>query len=132
FPSFLDRLVAVALALAFDVGAPAEDAVLELALVPEFAHSGLHLRLREIAAAARTAELQHDGLAGDVGVLALRPVINGLREIADHAGDELAVAAIVGHAFERVADLPEIVPVGAWGEIDAPASAGWPGAECGA
>src|SRR5262249_10565926 len=116
---FPDRLGAVEIALALEVSAPAEDAVLELALSPERAHSGLHLGLREIAAAAGTAELQHDGLAGDGGVLALRPVINRLREIADHAGDELAVAAIVEHAFELVADLLEIVPVARRVEIAA-------------
>src|SRR5215472_13480801 len=116
---FPDRLVAVEIALALDVGAPAEDAVLDLALVSEFAHSGLHLRLREIAAAARAAELQDDGLAGDVGVLALRPVIDRLWEIADHAGDELAVATVVEHAFELVADLLEIVPVAGRVEIAA-------------
>src|SRR5262249_45043434 len=91
----------------------------ELALCSGFAHSALHLRLREIAAAARAAELQDDGLAGDVGVLALRPVIDRLWEIADHAGDELAVATVVEHAFELVADLLEIVPVAGRGEIAA-------------
>src|SRR5215472_15097113 len=116
---FPDRLVAVEIALAFDVGAPAEHTVLELAVVSEFAHSGLHLGLREIAAAARAAELQHDGLAGDVGVLALRPVIDRLREIADHAGDELAVATVIEHAFELVTDLLEIVPVAGRVEIAA-------------
>src|SRR5215467_8279028 len=116
---FPDRLVAVEIALALDVNAPTEDAVLELALFSELAHSGLHFRLREIAAAARAAELQHDGLAGDVGVLALRAVIDRLREIADHAGDELAVATIVEHALELIADLLEIVPVAGRVEIAA-------------
>src|SRR5215472_9262214 len=115
---FPDRLVAVEIALALDVGASAEHAVLELALGSELAHSGLHLGLREVAAAARAAELQHDGLAGDVGVLALRAVIDRLREIADHAGNELAVATVVERAFELVADLLEIVPV--TGRVESP------------
>src|SRR5262249_19576391 len=85
-----DRLVAVEITLALDVRAAAKDAVLELALFSELAHSGLHLGLGEIAAAARAAELQHDGLAGDIGVLALRTVIDRLREITNHASDELA------------------------------------------
>src|SRR5207245_207681 len=100
---FPDRLVAVEIALALDTGAAAKDAVLELALLSELAHSGLHLGLREIAAAARAAELQHDGLAGDVGVLALGAVIDRFREIADHAGEELAVATVIEHALELVA-----------------------------
>ena len=116
---FPDRLVAVEIALALDIGAAAKDAVLELALFSELAHSGLHLGLREIAAAARAAELQHDGLAGDLGVLALRPVIDRLREITDHAGDKLAVATVVEHAFELIADLLEIVPVAGRVEIAA-------------
>ena len=114
-----DRLVAVDVALALDIGAAAEHAVLELALALERLHAGLHLGLREIAAAAGAAELQHDGLAGDVGVLALRAVIDRLGEIADHAGRELAVAAVVQHAFELVADLLEIVPVAGRVEIAA-------------
>src|SRR5215831_15270238 len=116
---FPNRLVAIDIALALDVGAPAEGAVLELALFSELAHSDLHLGLREIAAAAGAAELQHDGLAGDVGVLALGTVIDRLREIADHAGDELAVATVVERAFELVADLLEIVPVARRVEIAA-------------
>src|SRR5215472_8877635 len=117
--AFPDRLVAVEIALALDVGASAEHAVLELALGSELAHAGLHLGLRKVAAAARAAELQHDGLAGDVGVLALGAVIDRLREIADHAGDELAVATIVEHALELIADLLEIVPVAGRVEIAA-------------
>src|SRR5262249_13681174 len=116
---FPHRLVAVEIALALDVNAPTEDAVLELALLSELPHSGLHLGLREIAAAARAAELQHDGLARDLGVLALRPVIDRLREITDHAGDELAVATVVERAFELIADLLEIVPVAGRVEIAA-------------
>src|SRR5262249_34699913 len=108
---FPNRLVAIDIAPALHVGGPAEGPVLELALFSKLAHSGLHLGLREIAAATRAAELQHDRLAGDVGVLALRTVIDRLREIADHAGDELAVATVVERAFELVADLLEIVPV---------------------
>src|SRR6516225_11737699 len=42
---FPDRLVAVEIALALDIGAAAKDAVLELALFSELAHSGLHLGL---------------------------------------------------------------------------------------
>src|SRR5215831_2085348 len=101
---FPDRLVAVEIALALDVGASAEHAVLELALGSELAHSGLHLGLREVAAAARAAELQHDGLAGDVGILALGAVIDRLREIA---------------ALELIADLLEIVPMAGRVEIAA-------------
>src|SRR5262245_7247352 len=89
-----DRLVAVHVALAFDGGAAAKHAVLELALALERLHAALHLGLREIAAAAGAAELQHDGLAIDVGVLGLRSVIDRLREVTDHAGVELAVAAV--------------------------------------
>src|SRR5262249_28992240 len=80
-------------------------------LALERLHAALHLGLREIAAAARAAELQHDGLAVDVGILALRPVIDRLREVADHAGGELAVAAVIERAFALIADLLEIVPV---------------------
>jgi hypothetical protein len=116
---FPDRLVAVEIALALDIGAAAKDAVLELALFSELTHSGLHLGLREIAAAACAAELQHDSLAGDVGILALRPVIDRLWEITDHAGDELAVATVVEHAVELIADLLEIVPVAGRVEIAA-------------
>src|SRR5712691_1660472 len=114
-----DRLVGVEVALALDVGLAAEDAVLELAERSELAHSGLHLGLRQVAAAAGAAELQHDGLAGDVRILALRAVMDRLREIADHAGEKLAVAAVVEHAFELVADLLEIVPVAGRVEIAA-------------
>src|SRR6478735_2670616 len=114
-----DRLVAVDVALAFDVCAAAEHAVLEFALALERLHAGLHLGLREITAAARAAELQHDGLARNVGVLGLRAVIHRLREVADHAGDELAVAAVVEHALELVADLLEIMPVAGRVEIAA-------------
>src|SRR5262245_46522829 len=53
-----DRLVAVEVALALDVGAAAEHAVLELAFLPECLHAGLYLGLREIARPARAAELQ--------------------------------------------------------------------------
>src|SRR5262249_24794618 len=116
---FPNRLVAIDIALALHVGAPAEDAVLELAFFSELAHSGLHLGLREIAAAAGAAELQHDGLAGDVRVLALRAVIDRLREIADHAGDELAVPTVLERAFELVAELIEIVPMAGRVEIAA-------------
>src|SRR5262245_37340431 len=52
-----DCLVAVHVALAFNVGAAAEHAVLELALALERLHAALHLGLREIAAAAGAAEL---------------------------------------------------------------------------
>src|SRR5262249_31386031 len=50
-------------------------------------------------------------LAVDVGILALRPVIDRLREIADHPRGELAVATVIEHAFELEADLLEIVPM---------------------
>src|SRR5262245_50146554 len=114
-----DRLVAVQVALAFHVGAPPKYAVLELALAPELLHAGLDLGLREIARARGAAELQHDGFAVDVRILALRAVVDRLREVADHAGGELAVAAIVEDAFELVADLLEIVPVARRVEIAA-------------
>jgi hypothetical protein len=58
-------------------------------------------------------------LHGNVGVLGLRAVIHRLREVADHAGDELAVAAVVEHALELVADLLEIMPVAGRVEIAA-------------
>src|SRR5205823_15061037 len=52
-----DRLVAVHVALALDVGAPTENSIFELALAFEPLHAGLDLGLREIARAGGAAEL---------------------------------------------------------------------------
>src|SRR5260370_610463 len=81
------------------------------------ADSSSPLGSAKLHAGARTSEWQHDGLARDVGILALRPVLDRLREITDHAGDELAVATVVERAFELIADLLEIVPVAGRVEI---------------
>src|SRR6185312_5876545 len=104
-----DRLETVRILLSRYTFAAAEDALLEFAESFERIHRRFHLVARGIAAAAGAAALQHD--RERFMVLGLRPVMNALREVADHAGAERAVAAEAQLAFEHETDLLEIMPM---------------------
>src|SRR6266568_2275730 len=112
-----DRLVGVHIALAGNVVVAAEDAVLELAEFLQLLHAGLDLPRKQIAAAARAAELQDRG--HDRRRVDLRAVIHAFRIVAEHAGLERAVLAIVRVAFDHEAILIEIVAVPRSGIIGA-------------
>ncbi len=106
---FPDRLVTVGVLAAGHALAPREDAALELALVLQRLAARIDLTGGEIAAAARRAELQHEG-DRSVGV-ALWAVGRAFGEIAEAARGHLAVAGEVGDALDLKAELIEIVPV---------------------
>ena len=106
-------MVAVDVALAFDVVIAAEDALLEAAAFVQFGGTRFHLFLGHVAGTAGAAELQYQGHRDDRG--ALRAVGRTLREVADDARLHLAVAVKVELAFDLIAKLIEIMPV-PWGE----------------
>ena len=112
-----DRLVGVGVAPAGHVVVAMEDAVLELAERLELLHPGLDLARQQIAGAAGAAELQHR--AEDVGLVDLRAVRHAFRVVAEHAGLERAVLAVVGLALDHETVLIEIVPVARAGIVGA-------------
>src|SRR5262245_19171457 len=112
-----DRLVGIHVALAGDALAAMEDAVLELAKRLELLHAGLHLTRQQVARAAGAAELQHRAI--DLGLVDLRAVVHALRIVAEHAGLERAILAVVRLAFNHKAVLIEIVPVARPGVVGA-------------
>src|SRR4029450_4607016 len=104
-----DRLIGIHVALAGNALAAMENAVLELADRLELLHSGLHLARQQVARAAGAAELQHRAI--DLGLVDLRARMPAFRIVAEHAGLERAVLAVVGLAFNHEAILIEIVSV---------------------
>ena len=83
---FPDRLIAIGILLAEQRLAAAEHAVLELAELVELFHRLAGFRIRQIAAAAGAAELQHRRGRDFFRLLRLRTVEHAFREIADDAG----------------------------------------------
>src|SRR5207302_8698199 len=86
-----------------------EDAVLDLAEFFELLHAGLDLARQEIARAAGATELQHG--AENLGLVDLRAVGHPFRVVAEHAGLERAILAVVGFTLDHEPILIEIVPV---------------------
>src|SRR5262249_22453173 len=112
-----DRLEGIHVTLSGNALAAMKDAVPELAKFFELLHAGLDLARQEIAGAAGTAELQHRAI--DLGLVDLRAVVHAFRIVAEHAGLERTVLAIVGPAFDHVAVLVEIVPMAGAGIVGA-------------
>src|SRR5207247_531834 len=98
-----DRLVGIHIALAGRAVVAMEDAVLELAKFLQLLHASLDLAREEIARAAGAAELEHG--AENLGLVDLRAVGHAFRVIAEHAGLERAVLAIVGFTLDHEAAL---------------------------
>jgi hypothetical protein len=92
-----------------------EHAALEGAERQQLVHALLDFLARQIASAARAAELQHDG--GGVAFAGLRTIGRAFREIADHAGLHHAIAREVEIALELEAELLEVVPMARRDEI---------------
>src|SRR5262249_12567243 len=81
---------------------------------------GLHLARQQIAGAAGAAELQYRAI--DAGLVDLRAVVHAFRIVAEHAGLERPVLAIVGLALDHIAVLVEVVPVAGAGIVGAEAA----------